>query len=565
VSLFPVLLDASPGYLRTTSRQASLLLTPIGSGTLLCRIHSRLSAAGSTKLIVMPTFHAGAAYKRELRSACDQVGSVVGVEQLRGVVSQLEASDWILFIDPQCATLDPIDPAALLQAATSPPTSAAHLVALDSNVGGTLEWVDIDDRGDIARIQRFYDEVTWPYTSGVVASLVPVPCLLTERRLRFASLRELRVALAARGVPARDVAASSPSFDLTSPRELLSMADSVVRASAASQPATRWIGSRAAVHESARIVGPVLVQEGSRIGARATVVGPSTIGAGAMVGDGATVVQSVVLSGAEVAAGSVVRRQLVSSVDAYHDAPDPVSPGAAYDLSQAREFRSTSDHEAAPRRLYPAIKQAVDSALSIVALILLLPLFALIAVLIKLESHGPVFFADRREAAGGRPFRCLKFRTMIQGADRLQRALQAKNDVDGPQFKIEKDPRITRIGRWIRPCSFDELPQLINVAIGQMSLVGPRPSPFRENQTCVPWRQRRLSVRPGITGLWQVCRHHRSDGDFHQWIHYDLLYVEHMSAGVDFKIVLATILTLGGKWCVPLTWIIPERKLRQAA
>ncbi len=393
---------------------------------------------------------------------------------------------------------------------------------------------------------------------------MPVACLLTERELRFDSLRELRAALVARGVPARDVAGSGPTFDLTRERELLSMADCVARASAESQTTTRWIGPRAAVHESARLIGPVLVHEGSRIGERAIVVGPATIGAGAMIGAGATVVQSVVLPGVDVTAGSVVRRQLVSDIDADEDALG-LPRIAVYDPSQVRGFRSTVDSEAAPRRFYPTIKRIVESTLAVIALILLLPLFAVIAALIKLESRGPIFFADPREAVGGKRFRCLKFRTMVHGADALQRTLQAKNQVDGPQFKMDKDPRLTRMGRWIRPCSIDELPQLINVALGQMSLVGPRPSPFRENQTCVPWRQRRLSVRPGITGLWQVCRHDRSDGDFHQWIHYDLLYVEHMSAGVDVKIVLATILTLGGKWCVPLTWIIPRRKLQQAA
>jgi lipopolysaccharide/colanic/teichoic acid biosynthesis glycosyltransferase len=104
--------------------------------------------------------------------------------------------------------------------------------------------------------------------------------------------------------------------------------------------------------------------------------------------------------------------------------------------------------------------------------------------------------------------------------------------------------------------NMDELPQLINVFLLQMSLVGPRPSPFRENQLCIPWRDGRLSVRPGITGLWQVCRHHRSQGDFHQWIHFDLLYVRHVSFLVDVKILAATLLTLGGKWPVPLSWIV---------
>jgi lipopolysaccharide/colanic/teichoic acid biosynthesis glycosyltransferase len=145
---------------------------------------------------------------------------------------------------------------------------------------------------------------------------------------------------------------------------------------------------------------------------------------------------------------------------------------------------------------------------------------------------------------------------MFQGADAQQRQLYPSNQVDGPQFKLDDDPRVTRVGRWLRSISFDELPQLINVLRGEMSIVGPRPSPFRENQTCVPWRVGRLSVRPGITGLWQVCRHDRKAGDFHQWIYYDLLYVRHVSPALDFKILLATVLTRGGRRPVPLSWML---------
>jgi lipopolysaccharide/colanic/teichoic acid biosynthesis glycosyltransferase len=120
------------------------------------------------------------------------------------------------------------------------------------------------------------------------------------------------------------------------------------------------------------------------------------------------------------------------------------------------------------------------------------------------------------------------------------------------------------VGRWLRRTNIDELPQLFNVLKGQMSLIGPRPSPFRENQICVPWRQARLSVRPGITGLWQVCRHERSAGDFHQWIHYDMLYVKNMSFALDMKILMATLLTLGGRWSVPLSWMIKEPQVKES-
>ena len=142
------------------------------------------------------------------------------------------------------------------------------------------------------------------------------------------------------------------------------------------------------------------------------------------------------------------------------------------------------------------------------------------------------------------------------GADTRQRVLASANEVDGPQFKVHHDPRYTRLGRFLSISTLDELPQLFNVLLGQMSLVGPRPSPFRENQQCIPWRETRLSVRPGVTGLWQVCRHDRDKGDFHQWIYYDMLYVKHLSFMLDVKLVLATAISLGGRRPVPLRFLL---------
>jgi lipopolysaccharide/colanic/teichoic acid biosynthesis glycosyltransferase len=146
---------------------------------------------------------------------------------------------------------------------------------------------------------------------------------------------------------------------------------------------------------------------------------------------------------------------------------------------------------------------------------------------------------------------------MRDGANELQRQLKGQDKMDGPHFKLKADPRITRVGRWLRATNLDELPQLLNVLVGHMSLVGPRPSPFRENQICVPWREGRLSVRPGITGLWQVCRHDRDAGDFHQWIEYDLLYIQYMSMALDLKVLTATVLTLGGKYPVRVERFVP--------
>jgi lipopolysaccharide/colanic/teichoic acid biosynthesis glycosyltransferase len=302
-------------------------------------------------------------------------------------------------------------------------------------------------------------------------------------------------------------------------------------------------------------VGPVIVQPDASIDADAVVVGPTVIGAGAHVASAATVVQSVIAHGVTVFPAAVVRGRALyhqdSEADVVRQPPAAVSDPRPSLLRVVEPERS--------RATYAFVKSAIDRLVALAALLILSPVMAIVAVLIKTESRGRVLFADLREGLGGRPFRCIKFRTMVEGSDRRQRELLRQNQVDGPQFKLEKDPRLTRIGRWLRPMSLDELPQLFNVLRGEMSLIGPRPSPFRENQTCVPWRDARLSVRPGITGLWQVCRHDRQAGDFHQWIHFDLLYVRHMSFGLDLKILLATIWTRGGKDHVPLRWMIRDR------
>jgi lipopolysaccharide/colanic/teichoic acid biosynthesis glycosyltransferase len=211
----------------------------------------------------------------------------------------------------------------------------------------------------------------------------------------------------------------------------------------------------------------------------------------------------------------------------------------------------------AARRIHLILKRAFDFVASLLALVVLAIPMLVVAVILKLDSAGPVFFAHRREGRNGKEFPCVKFRTMTADAHRLQRKLYEANEVDGPQFKLKNDPRITRLGRLLRATNFDEIPQLFNVLVGHMSLVGPRPSPFRENQICVPWRQARLSVRPGITGLWQVCRdENRTEGDFHEWIYYDIEYVRGFSFWLDLRILVATVFALTG-WRGLLRYLLP--------
>lgn len=185
------------------------------------------------------------------------------------------------------------------------------------------------------------------------------------------------------------------------------------------------------------------------------------------------------------------------------------------------------------------LKRFIDLSVSFFGLLFLVPLvFVPVAVLIKLESPGPVFFAQERVGQNRRRFKMLKFRSMVQDAEKKREELQSMNEADGPVFKIKHDPRITRIGRFIRKTSIDELPQLINVLVGQMSLVGPRP-PIPSEVEEYTWDQRRrLSVKPGMTGLWQVSG--RSEVTFQQWVEMDLAYIDSWSLALDFRIIMKT-------------------------
>lgn len=185
-----------------------------------------------------------------------------------------------------------------------------------------------------------------------------------------------------------------------------------------------------------------------------------------------------------------------------------------------------------------AVKHAMDFVLSGITLLLLSPLLVLIAIAIFVTMGRPILFLQERVGHHGRRFRMFKFRTMVVDAEARKAELAASNEMTGPVFKMARDPRVTRLGAFLRKWSLDELPQFANVFLGSMSLVGPRPLPVPEQQEIAGWHRRRLSVRPGITGLWQVSG--RSDIDFDEWMKLDLRYVEEWSLRLDLLLLLKT-------------------------
>ncbi len=188
------------------------------------------------------------------------------------------------------------------------------------------------------------------------------------------------------------------------------------------------------------------------------------------------------------------------------------------------------------RRLF---KRPFDVVVSLLGLVLLSPLFLVLAVLVKLDSRGPVFFKQVRVGKDGREFEFYKFRSMVQNAEQMKSKLMHLNELEGPVFKISDDPRITPVGRFLRRTSLDELPQLYNVLRGDMSLVGPRPPLPAEVANYESWQRQKLSVLPGITCLWQISG--RNHIGFTEWMRLDIEYIRRQSFGLDMKILARTL------------------------
>ena len=194
--------------------------------------------------------------------------------------------------------------------------------------------------------------------------------------------------------------------------------------------------------------------------------------------------------------------------------------------------------------LYEVIKRLIDVVCPFCGVVVLSPLFIITAIIIKFTSKGPVFFSQKRVGKNGKEFDMYKFRSMVVNAEELKEKLATQNEMSGPMFKMKDDPRVTKVGKFIRKTSIDELPQLWNVLKGEMSLVGPRPSLPKEVDQFEDWMYRRLEVKPGLTCYWQVSG--RNNIDFEDWMKLDCKYVDERNLWIDIKLIFKTVGVLFG-------------------
>ncbi len=353
----------------------------------------------------------------------------------------------------------------------------------------------------------------------------------------------------AQGLEVQGLAAAGLAFDLESGDGLLALCRMALGPSehlGAGPPSVSEGGvppcpGDPEISPRSRLVGPVLLGKRVVIEPEAVVVGPSVLCNDSRVHQGAVVDSSIIGAGISVEANQVLRSRVMVTPEscptkerttlAWRDDAKP----ECTDMPRQDVFRVW------PRLSYAgSFKRIADIIVATIVLVLFAPVIPFIALAVKVNSSGPVFFKDRRQGLQGRSFDCIKFRTMRAGSDKIQEKLRFVSEVDGPQFKMADDPRITAVGHFLRETYLDEIPQFFNVLCGQMSVVGPRPSPESENTLCPSWRDARLSVRPGITGLWQVCRTREPLKDFQEWIHFDTQYVRELSPRLDLWICWRT-------------------------
>jgi lipopolysaccharide/colanic/teichoic acid biosynthesis glycosyltransferase len=423
----------------------------------------------------------------------------------------------------------------------------ADIVVVNADPGllGQHEKVRLTTEGKVAGFCRAYSDAAefmfvpgkWPHHLFIKTDILDCVLINGTLPLSFPSLLDI---CRAKEITLRAVTVGGTVLDFETEDGLLSFSSTVLTNIQSSKSDFRDSNT---ISEDARLTGKVLLGKNIHIGTKAVIIGPTIIGNNARIEKGAVINSSIIGSNVCVPAKKVVQERVIKETQINWERQ--LRPESRANIKQdfQRPFREW------PRISYArCVKRIFDFLGAAMVLILFAPVLILVALAIKLTSPGPVFYKDRRQGLHGKEFNCLKFRTMIFGADKIQEILRIVSQVDGPQFKMTDDPRINTVGWFLRETYIDEIPQFFNVLFGQMSIVGPRPSPKSENTLCPFWRDARLSVRPGITGLWQIYRTRQPMKDFQEWIHYDIEYVRNLSLKMDLSICWKTAMKLLGNF-----------------
>jgi lipopolysaccharide/colanic/teichoic acid biosynthesis glycosyltransferase len=439
----------------------------------------------------------------------------------------------------------------------------ANLLAVnaESQLLATSEKIRPTVHGKVAGFRRLYDDSAelapmppdWPHHLFIKTDIIE---RILDNAILSGSFSALLAASRSNGLNCRAVKIAGSALDIETKDGLLGLCRAgVFTASCESQtPVFNGADNKDTTQRKPRFVGNVLFGENVRLDPDVVIAGPSIIGDRAKIERGAVISSSIIGSDVRVPKDSFVRDSIMMGP------PHRMQGRADFDSCASRpmcrgiaEFKKPEFIRGVFRNwtrfsYAGGFKRIVDVVFATVVLVLFAPVMPFIALAVKLTSPGPVFYKDQRQGRYGKSFDCLKFRTMRTGSDRIQDKLRVASQVDGPQFKLDNDPRITAVGRFLRNTYIDEIPQFFNVLFGQMSVVGPRPSPESENTLCPSWRDARLSVRPGITGLLQIYRTRKPGQDFQEWIHYDTRYVRDISFGTDLRICALTMKKLVGSF-----------------
>lgn len=337
-------------------------------------------------------------------------------------------------------------------------------------------------------------------------------------------------------------------------RDLLQMDDISIYFGDQKEIAERvWVGKDVSISSGSYLRGPILLGNECCISNGAQIIGPTVIGDGCKIAEDAVVRESILWRNVYLEKRASSEYCIVEEGLIVPEGERLRNMVAVGDLRMnhmnlvPQEFKLTGFGNNDLSQILVAslgnwffnlTKRAIDLFVACISLLILSPIYVLLALAIKIDSRGPVFYIQKRCGKNGKMFGMFKFRTMVVSAEEMHSELVSQKDTDGPMFKMANDPRVTRLGGILRGRSLDELPQLINVITGEMSLVGPRPLIMEEMKFSPTWRDMRLRVKPGITGLWQVQG--RSEAPFHDWIRYDVEYVMKQSLWMDIKILFKT-------------------------